>query len=94
MVGPAPYPPDASSFFELETSADIYGMRIGTAGNPLESVPIVVTQEKASQLNPKISWNGSNWLVVFESTDLSGTGFYYESSLEAIASGDGRRWEY
>src|SRR5262245_46586601 len=29
------YPPDASSFFEFETSADIYGMRIDAAGNAL-----------------------------------------------------------
>jgi PKD repeat protein len=78
------YPPDASSFFEFETSADIYGMRLDGSGNPLESVPIVVTQEKAAQLNPKIAWNGSNWLVVFESTDLNGTGFYYEPSLQAV----------
>ena len=29
------YPPDASSFFEFETSADIYATRLNAAGNPL-----------------------------------------------------------
>jgi PKD repeat protein len=78
------YPNGSSSFYEFETSADIYAMRLDAAGRPLDAVPLVVTQERATQLNPKIAWNGSNWLVVFESTDLNGTGFYYEQTLEAV----------
>src|SRR5919198_3863040 len=72
------------STFEWETSSDIYAMRVDAAGKPLDKVPIVVTQEAASQKNPQVVWNGTNWLVVFESIDMNGTGFYWDESLEAV----------
>jgi PKD repeat protein len=70
--------------FEWETSSDIYAMRIDANGKQLDKVPIVVTQEAASQKNPQVVWNGTNWLVVFESIDMNGTGFYWDESLEAV----------
>ena len=70
--------------FEWETSSDIYAMRVDASGKPLDKVPIVVTQEAASQKNPQVVWNGTNWLVVFESIDINGTGFYWDESLEAV----------
>jgi PKD repeat protein len=69
---------------EWETSYDIYAMRMDAEGKPLDRVPLVVTQEAASQSKPQVVWNGTNWLVVFESVDINGTGFYYASSLEAV----------
>ena len=76
--------PAGASYYEFETAHDIYGIRLDASGNPIETVPFVITQEAASQDNPQIVWNGTNWLVLFESYDLSGTGFYYEKSLEAV----------
>ncbi len=70
--------------YEGETSRDIYGMRLDLDGNPLDAVPIGIATGKASQDNPKVSWNGENWLVVFESCDLNGTGYYYQDSMEAV----------
>ncbi|MBX7244120.1 MAG: PKD domain-containing protein [Candidatus Sumerlaeaceae bacterium] len=70
--------------YEGETAHDIYGVRMDSAGQPLESVPIAVFAGPASQGNPKVSWNGSNWLVVFETYLLSGTGGYYDKGLQAI----------
>lgn len=69
---------------EWETSSDIYAMRIDADGNPLDAAPLVVTQEAAPQSNPQVVWNGTNWLVLFESVDINGTGFYYAPSLEAV----------
>ena len=69
---------------EWETSSDIYAIRIDANGQFLDRVPIVVTQEAASQSNPQVVWNGTNWLVLFESVDSNGTGFYYQASLEAV----------
>lgn len=69
---------------EWETSSDIYAMRIDANGRLLDRVPLVVTQEAASQSNPQVVWNGTNWLVLFESVDINGTGFYYQASLEAV----------
>ncbi len=70
--------------YEYETSKDIYGVRLDTAGNLLDPVPIAIFAGKSSQDNPKAAWNGVNWLVVFESYDLSGTGYYYQKSLAAV----------
>jgi len=69
---------------EWETTNDIYAARIDAAGQLLDRVPLVVTQEAASQEKPQVVWNGTNWLVVFESVDINGTGFYYQDSLEAV----------
>ena len=69
---------------EWETSSDIYGARLDANGQLLDRVPLVVTQEPASQANPQVVWNGANWLVLFESVDINGTGFYYQASLEAV----------
>ena len=76
--------PAGASYYEFETAHDIYGMRLDATGNPIDPVPFVITQEAASQDNPQVVWNGTNWLVLFESYDLSGTGFYYQKSLEAV----------
>lgn len=73
--------------YEGETSWDIYGVRIDESGNPLEAVPFAIASGPASQRNPRASWNGSAWLVVFESVDFSGTGSYYQASLEALRVG-------
>ncbi|TWT40447.1 Microbial collagenase precursor [Phycisphaerae bacterium RAS1] len=70
--------------YEGETSRDIYGLRLDAAGNAIDAVPIAIAAGKAAQENPKVAWNGTHWLVVFESYDLSGTGYYYQKSMEAV----------
>ena len=70
--------------YEGETSRDIYGVRLDANGNLLDAVPIAITAARATQDNPKVVWNGSNWLVVFESYELGGTGYYYQKSLAAV----------
>jgi PKD repeat protein len=70
--------------FEWETSSDVYGVRIDANGKPIDRIPIPIAQEAAMQNNPQVVWNGTNWLVLFESVDVNGTGFYYQNSLEAV----------
>ena len=69
--------------YEGETSWDIYGMRFDASGQALDKVPFAIAAGPASQKLPRASWNGTNWLVVFESVDFGGTG-YYQTSLEAL----------
>lgn len=69
---------------EYETSRDIYGTRLDLGGNVLDPVPLPIAARKSIQDNPRVAWNGSNWLVVYESYDLGGTGYYYQKSLEAV----------
>lgn len=71
-------------YTEFETSSDIYAMRLDASGNQLDALPIPVANGKSTQENPQVSWNGTNWLVVYESYSISGTGFYYQKSLEAV----------
>ena len=69
---------------EYETSRDIYGVRLDTAGNVLDAVPIAIVARRSNQNYPKVCWNGTNWLVVYQSVDVGGTGYYAQDSLEAV----------
>ncbi|MCU0488973.1 MAG: PKD domain-containing protein [Anaerolineales bacterium] len=68
---------------ESETGRDIYALRLDSAGNLLDATPIAVSSAAASQSSPKVAWNGSNWLVVFEGNGPNGTG-YYDKGLYAV----------
>lgn len=68
----------------LETADDIYGMRFDAAGAPIDALPFPIATVQASQGQPQIAWNGANWLVMFESYSISGTGGYYEKSLAFV----------
>ncbi len=70
--------------FDFETSTDIYAIRLDESGNPIDPMPFPITTGPGSQENPQVVWNGTNWLVVYESYRLNGTGYYYEKSLEAV----------
>lgn len=68
----------------LETAYDIYGMRFDAAGAPLDSTPIPIAAAPADQTSPQVAWNGANWLVLFETYTIAGTGGYYEKSLAFV----------
>ena len=74
------------TYYEYETSFDIYGVRLDAVGVPIEPVAIAINAGLGSQTAPKVAWNGQSreWLVVFRTTTLGGTGFYYDSSLAAV----------
>ncbi len=74
---------NATGGYESETSWDVYGMRFDGAGNALDPLPFVIAAGAAAQKFPRAAWNGTDWLVVFESVDFGGTG-YYQTSLEAL----------
>ena len=75
--------PNGGIYFEFETSNDIYGLRLDATGNPLETVPFPIDAGPGSQENPKVVWNGTNWLVVYESYDIGGTG-PAQKTLQAV----------
>ena len=73
---------DASSSHPLagvESEADIFAARLDAGGNLLDTTPIVVRQDGGYQRNPRVSWNGENWLVVWENQTF--TGSYYETRV-------------
>lgn len=71
---------DAYTGYEYETGAEIYGIRLDAAGNPLDPTPFMITNAKANQEYPKVAWNGANWATVYETYAPGGTG-YYEKRL-------------
>ncbi|MCB8924171.1 MAG: PKD domain-containing protein [Ardenticatenaceae bacterium] len=71
-------------FTEFETASDIYGMFLDASGNPQSALPFPIAQAKGSQTTPNVFWNGTNWLVVFRTSTLSGTGFFYDTALAAV----------
>lgn len=44
---------------------DILGARLDGDGNLLDASPILITQEGHNQEDPRVAWNGENWLVVW-----------------------------
>lgn len=46
---------------------DIYAARLDADGNLIDENPIVVSNLGRNQSKPAVAWNGTNWLVVFES---------------------------
>ena len=68
----------------LETADDIYGMRFDAAGAPIDALPFSIATVQASQGQPQIAWNGTNWLVMFESYSIDGNGGYYQKSLAFV----------
>ena len=81
---PNPYPSGFYAWSEYETSRDIYGVRLDTAGNVLDAVPLAIVARRSNQNYPKVCWNGTNWLVVYQSVDVGGTGYYAQDSIEAV----------
>jgi len=59
------------------SGSDIYAARLDTAGNLLDAVPFVISQAPGDQVMPRAVWNGSDWLVIWQSQEP--TEFYWAS---------------
>ncbi len=53
------------------STSDIMAARYDLQGNPLDAAPILVSAAPFSQEDPKVAWNGTTFLVVWESESLS-----------------------
>ncbi|MHC4609928.1 MAG: hypothetical protein ACYS7M_06230 [Planctomycetota bacterium] len=59
-------PDDYWPFGTEGSGTDIYGARLDTAGNVMDIGPLVINQDLGDQIEPRVAWNGENWLVVWE----------------------------
>jgi len=58
-------PNDFYPFATEGSGTDIYGVRLDSDGNLLDSTPFVIDQRFGDQVEPRVAWNGQNWLVLW-----------------------------
>ncbi len=68
----------------LQSDGDIYAIRLDANGQPLDAAPFVVYDGAGEQRNPKVAWNGSAWLVAFDSYDPDPTNGYFIQNSRAV----------
>jgi hypothetical protein len=66
---------------------DIYAARLDGDGALLDPTPILVSQEGRNQTRPKVAWNGTSWLVVWERERPEW--YFFEDIVGARISVDG-----
>jgi len=71
----------------LGTMTDIYAARLDNAGQVIDTTPIIVTQAEFHQKQPKVAWNGQNYLVAWSSEHE--TDRYRNDILAARVAPDG-----
>ncbi len=65
----------------LTGNGDVYGVLLDATGAVAQSAPIVINQAPWDQTSPHVAWNGTNYLVVWETTRL--TQFFHTQGVFA-----------
>lgn len=60
-------------FGDDQSGDDIYAARLDSAGNLVDTTPIIVSQSAGTQEDPRVGWNGQNWLVVWRNQSATAT---------------------
>ncbi len=69
---------------------DIYAARVDGAGQVIDTTPIIVNQAPNNQANPRVGWNGQNWLVSWLNTRPRDEFSHTFDLVAARVSGDGQ----
>jgi len=65
-----------------QSGADVFAARLDADGHLLDAVPILITQAAADQTDPRVAWNGENWLVTW--VTQTPTAFFWEYQIHAV----------
>jgi hypothetical protein len=65
-----------------ESAGDIFGLRLGADGQPIDAHPFAIDAGFGEQRYPVVAWNGENWLVAYRSQDPVGQ--YFEDRIRAV----------
>ena len=82
LVAWADFRTGGSTLIADESSADVYAARLDTAGNLIDTTPIPLTLAAGDQTEPEVSWNGTNWLVIWLSQVP--TQFFWSYQVQAV----------
>lgn len=55
-----------------QSGGDIFGIRLDSAGTPVDAAPFLIAGGMGLQNRPLVAWNGEAWLVVYISQDPVG----------------------
>jgi hypothetical protein len=66
----------------IQSDGDIFGIRLDSAGNPVDPSPFLIAGGMGLQRYPTVAWNGQNWLVLYQSQDPVGE--YYDTQIRAV----------
>jgi len=72
----------------ISSGSDIYAARLDAAGNLLDPLPFVISEAPGNQVMPRAVWNGSNWLVVWQSQEPSAS-YWAKDVMAARVSAQG-----
>lgn len=66
----------------VQSDFDIFGIRMDASGNALDAAPFLIAGGMGYQHQPRVAWNGQDWLVTLISQEP--TVGYYEDRLQAV----------
>lgn len=66
----------------IQSDGDIFGIRLDSAGNPVDPFPFLIAGGMGLQRYPTVAWNGTNWLVLYQSQDPVGE--YFDTQIRAV----------
>ncbi len=70
-----------SSLLNAEPARGLYAMRVAESG-PLDAVPFPITDLFGEKDEPKVAWNGTDWLVVWQ--QRTPNQFFYRAEIMAV----------
>lgn len=65
-----------------QSQGDLYAIRLDAAGQPIDQIPFIVAATFGEQSQPRVAWNGENWLVLYVSQDPNAG--YFADRLRAV----------
>lgn len=74
--------PRSSGSQSVQADGDIVGIRVDGSGAPLDPAPFIVAGGMGLQQQPRVAFNGQDWLVVYKSQDPVGQ--YFETRPRAV----------
>ena len=80
-------PDDYWPFATEGSGTDVYAARLDAAGDPIEAGALMVSQLAGDQIEPRVAWNGENWLVIWRQNQAALPS--YEEILAARVAPDG-----
>lgn len=68
---------------------DVFAIRLGPGGRPVDASPLRLPHEIGNKWAPRVAWNGSAWLVVWENHQPQSSSHFFRRLLGARIAANG-----